>query len=195
MPQQFTCAVCGAAISRNPWRPNTSGAYCSRQCYYASQRVPLTDRFWPKVDKSGDCWLWTAHRNMDRGGYGEVGNENGQTEWAHRVAWRLINGPIPAGMKVCHTCDNPPCVKADTDPMVSHLFLATDAGNVADKVSKGRQNRGETSPVATLTTEIVRAIRARYSTGGESYATLARAYGVNPSTIGKIVTRERWKHV
>ena len=72
-----------------------------------------------------DCWLWEGC--IDRRGYGRIGRER-----AHRRMWQSCHGPIPAGMFVCHTCDNPPCVRPD------HLFLGTHTDNMRDMVSKGR---------------------------------------------------------
>ncbi len=58
------------------------------------------ERFWSKVDKSSDCWIWTG--GISSSGYGSfgVGGSKGQMYNAHRVAWELVNGPIPEGMFV-----------------------------------------------------------------------------------------------
>lgn len=65
------------------------------------------DRFWAKVDRSGDCWEWLAHRNW--GGYGRFwwGGRLGQ---AHRFAFQLTHGPIPLGLTIDHLCRNRGCV-------------------------------------------------------------------------------------
>lgn len=87
-------------------------------------------RFWAKVDKSGDCWNWTAAR-YHVNGYGCFGL-NGKIQGAHRVAWQFIRGPIPRGMWVLHRCDNRLCVRPE------HLFLGTHQDNMNDMWRKGR---------------------------------------------------------
>ena len=94
-------------------------------------------RFWSKVNKTDGCWLWTGYRfHAGYGGFHESQPKR-TVRLAHRVAWELTNGLIPDGLHVCHTCDNRSCVRPD------HLFLGTNADNVADKVAKGRQAKGE----------------------------------------------------
>lgn len=114
----------------------------------APQEIKLTPaeeaRFWSKVDKingptmphmESPCWLWTAYKS--RKGYGQfgVGRKMRRT---HRIAWSLVNGPVPyndsAVLCVCHRCDNTACCRSD------HLFLGTNAANMADRESKGRSN-------------------------------------------------------
>jgi len=73
-------------------------------------------------------------------GYGVIGDGHGGTVRTHVLAWTLAKGPIPAGQKVLHHCDNPPC--GETEPTEGypdgHLFLGTHADNMADMVAKGR---------------------------------------------------------
>jgi len=89
---------------------------------------PVSERFWPKVDKSGDCWEWTASKTP----YG-YGHFNHSKKWvgAHRLSWQLTNGPIPDGMQVDHMCHNRGCVRP------GHLRLVTPKQNVENR-SKDR---------------------------------------------------------
>jgi hypothetical protein len=66
--------------------------------------------FWRKVDKSGDCWEWTASK--DSSGYGTFRN-GPRTVGAHKYSFELVNGPVPAGMEVDHRCHNEGCVNPD----------------------------------------------------------------------------------
>lgn len=65
----------------------------------------VAERFWPKVDKSGECWLWTGATSIK--GYGIADGLDGRLNNAHRIAWELTNGPIPTGLTLDHTCHDP----------------------------------------------------------------------------------------
>jgi hypothetical protein len=67
-------------------------------------------------------------------GYGVI-RYAGRVQKAHRVSYTLNNSPIPDGMMVCHSCDNPSCVRPD------HLFLGTQQDNMDDRMAKGRYQR------------------------------------------------------
>lgn len=78
-----------------------------------------------------ECWEWTG--GTDDKGYGTI-NEGGcgRPLKASRVAWVIKFGPIPDGLFVLHSCDNPPCVNWH------HLFLGTPLDNTTDMINKGR---------------------------------------------------------
>jgi len=78
------------------------------------------------------CLEWTRSRGAK--GYGQI-EVDGKPAITHRLAWRLVHGPIPDGLFVCHTCDNPPCCD------VTHLWLGTCAQNQADMAAKGRSHK------------------------------------------------------
>ena len=148
----------------------------------------FTDRFWSKVDPTGDCWEWTAHRKAN--GYGQFTLRRGVFVGAHTVSYALLNGPIPPGMSICHRCDNPPCVNPD------HLFIGTQADNGADMVAKGRgsSTQGIERSNARLNDEAVRLIRGAEPRHGLA-CSLAREYGVSDTTIRKIRSGQKWRHV
>lgn len=143
-------------------------------------------RFWEKVYKTEDCWLWTAAK-FDNG-YGAQ-TINRKTLKAHRISWRIHNGPIPRGLCVLHKCDVPACVNP------GHLFLGTPADNAKDRDRKGRQSRGIKHYKSKLTREEVREIRHKYIPIIYSTTKLAEEYGVSNDTIHKIVKRKSWKHI
>jgi len=89
-------------------------------------------RFWSKVDKSGDCWLWIAGK--DSKGYG-IFSQRSKAVAAHRFAYRLEYGPIPDGMMVDHKCHASDCVRP------THLRAATRKQNGENR--KGAQRNSK----------------------------------------------------
>lgn len=90
----------------------------------------MEQRFWKKVTKTEECWLWTGSTN---GKYGKIRYEDqGPLIYAHRYSYLLHYGPYDMSQEVCHRCDNPVCVRPD------HLFLGTHSANMRDASKKGR---------------------------------------------------------
>lgn len=107
-----------------------------------------------------------------------------RTVYAHRRAWTLRNGPIPSGMRVCHHCDNPPCVNP------THLFLGTDGDNMRDAAIKGRIG----NHVKKLTPECIRGIR-ELGAAGMTRREIAAIFRVSAHVISEILLGKAWAHV
>lgn len=163
------------------------------------------ERFWSKVDKSGDCWIWTGGK--DRKGYGKFsmgsqfkpdGSRRNSMVSAHRFSYELVHGPIPDheslhGLCVLHSCDTPGCVNPN------HLSLGTNKDNVRDMDRKGRrvnaQANGEGHHNSILTERQVREIVSAHRERGITQLQLSKDYGVSHSTINHIFTGRLWAHL
>ncbi len=86
------------------------------------------ERFDAKVDRSGDCWIWTGATNND--GYGRFWL-HGRLVPAHTLALGRV-GAVLDGEKVSRTCDNASCVRP------SHLFVGNPATTEAQLVGLRR---------------------------------------------------------
>lgn len=143
----------------------------------------VEDRFWAKVDKTGECWTWTAATFTARMGYGKfqagTSRATSRVVRAHRFAWELEHGPIPEGMDLLHACDNPPCVRVD------HLRLGTRRENNEDMACKLRHGNSK------LTPELVREIRD----SDEPSRVIGRRLGLAKTTVLDVRRRAIWRHV
>ena len=78
------------------------------------------------------CWEWMGA--LAGRGYGQF-MQGGKNYRAHRYAYEMVNGPIPEGMSVLHSCDNPRCVRHD------HLRIGTAKENAIDCLTRGRHSQ------------------------------------------------------
>lgn len=133
--------------------------------------------FWDKVNKTESCWEWTAGLNTQ--GYPVIGDRDTKY-YAHRVAYSWYVAPIPSGLFIRHTCDNPICVRPD------HLVAGTHQQNMQDMVDRNRHKGNR-----KLTESSILSIReAKLS--GESSLALAKKYDVSRTHIDSIVAGRSW---
>lgn len=149
---------------------------------------PIGERLWGKVVKTDACWIWSGAKNNK--GYGQIqlGGRGVGIALTHRVVFELENGPVPVGMCVMHTCDQPACVRPD------HLVLGTVAENNADMRRKNRGIAGERHPKHRLTAADIACIRTS-ARAGVSARELASDFAVKANTINGIVAGRSWKSV
>lgn len=161
-------------------------------CYHLNRRgkkrYPDLDRFWKKVLKTESCWLWQASR--DACGYGAFWLNNVVMP-ASRASYILFRGPIPEGLYVLHTCDNPSCVNPD------HLIVGSQTDNMQDCVKKGRKHMpaGHEHYLAKLTKEQVVKIRELSVSGLYTQKHIGQLMGIAQPTVSAVVVRRTYKNV
>ena len=169
-------------------------------------RLSIEERFWSKVDRTpgygpnGDCWIWTGAKNQR--GYGHFGPATRLVVRSHRFAWGLVNGQVPEGLQVLHSCD----MRACCNP--KHLHLGTNWENRLESVQRGRTPRGDRHPsrrhpekvprgeghvLSRLTDARVRVIREEYLSGVRA-RDLAILFGISRRTVSD-VCHHTWRHV
>jgi hypothetical protein len=157
-------------------------------------RGSLEERFWFHVVKGRNknaCWQWkgyvlpTGYAQIQMGGLGS------SHILVHRLSYEIHCGPIPKGMIVMHSCDNPSCANP------RHLSLGTHLDNMQDMFAKGRNNntgrpKGEANGRSVLDETAVRFIRANQTM---TYRAIAESLGVSRSAVRDVKVGRTWTHI
>lgn len=153
------------------------------------------------VPSENGCIEWRGPTGSNS--FGQI-HFRGVSTRASRAMWQLSNGPIPDGLVVMHSCDNPPCVNID------HLSLGTNRENIDDMLRKGRSAKGDKngrrrhperfkhvrilgtqSKSSKINEDIVRQIRASSLTLSED----AARFGISDVAVSKVRRRKLWAWV
>lgn len=154
-------------------------------------------RMWPlhrrilcrlNLNRETGCWEWLG-AVLPPMGYGMVAtfryNGRRAPSRLHRLMYEHRNGPTPAGMLVCHKCDNPRCCNP------RHLFIGTHLGNQRDMTAKRRHAFGERATGVKLTETAVRAIRSSEGMG----RIVAKDFGISEAQVSLIRRGLSWRYL
>lgn len=212
-----TCRTCNNHFLVTPNQIRRGhGKYCSRACHREAQRVHTVTEFWKRVKKTDSCWIWLGA--FGKYGYGLTSYKS-KTKRAHRLAYELTYGVDPGQLCVCHSCDNPACVRPD------HLWIGTHADNHNDMKRKGRNKkgdahwtrvmpekvkrgdnsyqrrhpewlaRGERHGNARMTNAMVLKMRRMRNDTGASFGVIGNRFGLSRAAVFAAVTGKTWRHV
>lgn len=121
-PRGRPCPVCGVRLTTRPQRAD----HTTTPVHRAAIRERRVARFWSHAGsmRPGECWEWTGSRYPT--GYGHSGTKfvPGGGGYAHRVAYLLTSGDIPARFQIDHLCRNRACVNP------AHLEAVSARDNV-----------------------------------------------------------------
>lgn len=159
-------------------------------------------------EPNSGCWLWLGHLRETEGRLRGEMSFQGRSQLVNRVAWKLFRGAIPTKSFVLHTCDVSICVNPDHLYLGTHLdnmrdmrvrrrsFMATNPLRCTAALQKGKQKNighrrlcGERHWNAKITQEQVEKIK----NDPRSFAAIAAAHGVWPTTIRDIKSGRTWK--
>jgi hypothetical protein len=171
---KIPCVICSK---------DSIGRKLCKTCYYKIRALnrlhefPLlgpNDVFMERINKTDSCWLWTGTKNTY--GYGIFLLPGEVQVRAHRHSYEIHNGPIPEGMVIMHSCDNPPCVNPD------HLKIGTRLENNRDSVKKRRNAYGSRNGQSKLSEEQISLIRA----DNRTHKLIADEFNISQSHVSRV---------
>lgn len=97
-PKLYARGRCNACYSRHKRALKNAGVFTPLRT-----EGSIRDRLLSHVTPAwGGCILRTV--GIDHDGYGLIRESHGRTRRAHRVAYEILIGPIPAGLQLDHLC-------------------------------------------------------------------------------------------
>lgn len=113
----------------------------------------MEERFWYRVEPepNSGCWLWNGATSS--AGYGQISfPRTKRLMFAHRFAFELLAGPIPAGTELDHLCRVPSCVNpAHLEPVTHRVNMLRGNHPMAIAIRTGLCKRGHDLSLASIT--------------------------------------------
>jgi len=162
------------------------------------ERINIMQRINRYLDTSqfptDKCIEWQGAltcKNRPTGGYGSIKIGNKKIR-VNRLIHAFFISPIPNGLHVLHSCDNPRCCNP------AHLHLGTPRDNTQEAVKRGRMAKGQHNGRSKLTDETADYIREVISDiekgkAGRIANSLADLFDVSLRTIYNVASQTTYK--
>lgn len=131
--------------------------------------------------------IWPGY--LDSQGYYSVNLGRARKTTVHRLVCEAFHGTAPQGKTQVAHYDG-----TKTNNRADNLRWADWLDNRADGKRLGEVKTDQHHPRAKLTTDDVRAIRARHETGDVSGRQIAREFGIAHEHARRIMRRQLWKN-
>ena len=194
MAKSCSISDCGRPATRRGW---CQSHYDRWRMYgdplgHPAPRLTLAERLWAKVDKDGpipayaphlgQCWIWTGAKTELGRGVIRLSRQR-SNGFVHKVAWELLNGPVPDGLELDHLCRVPLCVNP------AHLEPVTHQENMRRSPVLGKHpncHHGKGGMPNPLTLEQMEEAKFLWRQGTRQ-GEIADRFGCSPSYISRLV--------
>lgn len=133
-----------------------------------------------RCEEVGDCWEW--QRYINTGNVPQVRYE-GVPSPARRVAWEMVNGPVPEGKVITNTCSNFRCINpAHSKPTKPERLFGRNKSATTEALRRARISNTKRRQMG-VAPSVVAAVRADTTT---RVAQLAVDLGVSEATVYKL---------
>ena len=128
------------------------------------------------VNENTGCWDWQGAKTTC--GYPVIARGGCTNIRGHRYVYEWVNGPIPEGEVIRHTCDNRLCVNP------KHLIRGSVADNIRDMDERDRRYR-------KIKADVVVAVTDLWGTGRYNKSQIAKLLGLDVRRVCEIVAGKR----
>lgn len=119
---------------------------------------------------------------FDKDGYPRV-KFNKRLWRMNRLMWTFVNGDVPSGMVVAHTCNNKSCINTN------HMYLCTAEENSSHAARDNLYRSGDNHPKMLRTDAQCEVMWDMYNTEGMSQEAIGKIYNISQVRVSECIRR------